>query len=115
MDQPAHSEEDLCTDPNKSATKMAPERSRPYCSPYRKLPPIDFVEDELARDLDPVESLHLGSTSSAPSCNPTPALILTLVVAPIPTPAAINDLFKKFMKTYLEKNQGLKQPRAERK
>ena len=102
---------------------MAPGGSRPCRSPHRNLLFLDPVENELARDADPVRGSHSGSTSPAPSCNPTPGLdsVPTLVSAPIPalipTPAsvlaAINDLFKQFMKAYLELNQRPRQPPAE--
>ena len=46
-----------------------------------------------------------------PGLNPAP------VLAPIPTPAPSfsEELFKQFMRAYLELNQGLRQPPAERK
>ena len=83
---------------------MAPRGSRPYHSPGRNLPLINPIEDELARDSGPVEGLYSGDTFLAPSRNPTSTLISTPMSPPIPTPAAINDLFKKFMKVYLETN-----------
>ena len=65
--------------------------------------------------MGPVGGIHLGSTSPAPSCNPTsgldlvpapvPAPVPALVPAPAPALAATNDLFKQFMKAYLESNQ----------
>ena len=90
---------------------MAPGGSRPCCSLYQNLPPTDPVEDELARDPSPVGSPHSGDTSPAPSYNPT----LNLIPALISALAATDDLFKKFMKVYLEMNQRPKQPLAERK
>ena len=60
-----------------------------------------------------------GSISPAPSRNPTlgtnmiPALILAPILALTPTPVASKKLFKKFMKTYLETNQGPRQPERE--
>ena len=89
---------------------------RPYCSLYWNLPPIDPVEDELVRDPGQVEGFHSGSTSFVLSCNPTPGP--TLVSALIPAPASAlpfsDELFRQFMKAYLESNQGPKQPPAER-
>ena len=75
------------------------------------------MENKLARDPGPVEDLHSGSTSFAPSCNPTPGpdLVPAAVSAPTPAPAATNDLFKQFMKAYLKLNQGPRQPLAEYK
>ena len=70
------------------------------------------MEDELARDPDSVEGPNLGSTSLAPSCNSTPGpdLVPALIFAPVPAPTpasvATDELLKKFMKTYLEMNQG---------
>ena len=95
---------------------MAPGGSRPRRFPRCNLPPIYPVEDELARDPGSVGGLNLGSTSPAPSCNPTPgpnlvpALIPAPVPAPTPAPVASEELFKKFMKAYLETNQGPRQP-----
>ena len=100
---------------------MALEVSRPCPSPCWNPPPIDPVEDELVRDLGLVGSLHSGTISPAPSCNPIlgPSLFLALIPAPVPAPTlapvAANEFFKKFMKAYLETNQGLRQPLAERK
>ena len=103
---------------------MAPGGSRPRRSPRRNLPPLDPVEDELARDPGPVGGPHSGSTSPAPSCNPTPgpelvpalipALILVPVPAPAPAPPFSNELFKQFMKAYLKLYQGSRQPSAKR-
>ena len=100
---------------------MALGGSRPYRSLCRNLPPIDNIEDELARDPGPAKSSHLGNTSPVLSCNPTPgpALVLALIFAPVsilaPALPSSNELFRKFIKSYLESNQGLKQPLAERK
>ena len=91
----------------------------PYRFPRRNPPPTDLVEDELARDPGLVRGPYLGSTSSAPSCNPTPSLnqLPTLIPgsAPVPAPALAptNELFKKFIKAYLESNQGSRQSLAE--
>ena len=99
---------------------MAPGRSRPCCSPHRNPPPIDPVEDELAKDPGSVGGPNSGSTSPAPSCNPIPGpdLVPALIPAPVlaPTPAAVtsDELLKKFMKAYLETNQGPKQPERKR-
>ena len=71
-------------------------------------------------------SLFLGP---ALSCNPIlgPAAVLALAPTPIPTSAlalvpapaftlaATNDLFKQFIKAYLETNQGPRQSPVERK
>ena len=103
---------------------MAPGGSRPRRPPHRSTrrnPPLtDPVEDELTRDPGPVTGLHSGNISPAPSYNPTlgpdqvsaliPALALVLASAPTLT----DELFKKFMKAYLESNQGPRQPPAER-
>ena len=108
---------------------MAFGRSRLCCSPCRKPPSIDSVEDELARDLGSVGGPYSGSTSPAPSYKPNlgpdlvPALIPVLVPTPTPTPVPTptfapvptNKLFKKFMEAYLELNQGPRQLLAERK
>ena len=97
---------------------MAPRESRPRCSPHRNLLPFDLVDDELARDPGPVGSPHSRNTFSAPSCNPTlgPKLVLALILALIPalTPLFSNELFKQFMRAYLELNEEPKQPPAER-
>ena len=92
---------------------MTPGRSRLSHSLCRNLPPIDLVEDELTRDPGPVGGHHSDSISSTLSYNPIPALISAPVLALIPTLVATNDLFKKFMKTYKETNQGPKQLLAE--
>ena len=95
---------------------MTPGGSRPRHSLCRNLPPIDPVEDKLARDSSPLGDPHSGNTSSLSSCNPTlspalvPALIPALALTPIPT----KELFKRFMKAYLESNQGSRQPPVER-
>ena len=99
---------------------MAPRGSRPCRSPRQNPPLIDPVEDKLARDPGSVKGPNSGSTSSAPSYNPTPgldlvpALISAPVRAPTPAPAATDELFKKFMKAYLETNQEPRQPERER-
>ena len=100
---------------------MAPGGSRPRHFPCQNLPPFDPVEDELARDPGPVGGPYSGNTSPAPSCNPTlgpklvPALIPTPVPTPVPapTPPSSDELFKQFMRAYLESNQRPKQPPAE--
>ena len=95
---------------------MAPKCSRPCRSPRRNLP-IDHVEDDLARDPGPVGSPHSGSTSPAPSRNPILGykLVPALISAPVPAPAppSSNELFRQFMRAYLELNQGPRQPLAE--
>ena len=103
---------------------MAPRGSRLNCSPCWKPLPIESMEDEVARDPGSVGGPNLGSTSSAPFCNPTlglnlvpalisapvPILIPAPVLAPTPAPVVSDELFKKFMKAYLETNQGPRQP-----
>ena len=97
---------------------MALRRSHPRCSPRRNLPPLDPMEDELAREPGSVGGPHSGSTSFALSCNPTlgPELVFALNPAPVPAsaPPSFDELFKQFMRAYLEPNQRLKQPLAER-
>ena len=85
------------------------------CSSCRNSLPTDLVEDELARDPGPIRGSHSGSTSSAPSCNPIPGLdqVPAWILASAFAPAPINKLFKKFMKAYLESNQGPGQPLVE--
>ena len=83
---------------------MAPRSSRSHCFPCRNLPPIDPMEDELARDLGLVGGLHLSNTSSAQSRNPTPGpdLVPTLISTLVPTltPALFSSdkLFRQFIK-----------------
>ena len=109
MGQPARLKENFVTN-LKSSTEMAPGGSRPRYFPRRNPPLIDPVEDELTRDLGSVEDPHSGNTSLAPSCNsiPGPNLVPALISAPILAPPlvliSINELFKKFMKAYLESN-----------
>ena len=97
MGQLPRLEENFVTD-FKSSIKMAPGGFCFCCSPCRNFPSLDLVENELARDPGPVGGPHLGSTSSAPSRNPTPgselvpALIPALVFAP--APPSSNELFK---------------------
>ena len=97
---------------------MAPEGSDPYCSPRRNLLLINPIEDKLARDPGSVGGPHSGSTSPALSCNPTPGpkLVPALILALIPTsaPPSSDELFKQFMKAYLESNQGPSRLPAER-
>ena len=87
----------------------------PYCSPHRNPFSTDLVEDELARNPGPVRGSHSRSTSPAPSWNPAPGpdQITTLILASALALASTNELFKKFMKAYLESNQRLKQSSAE--
>ena len=98
---------------------MASGGSRPCCSPRRNPPLIDPMEDELARDPGPVGGPHSVSTSPNSSRNPTPGpdQLPDLISAPAPVPnlapAPTNELFKKFMKAYLESNQGPRQPPME--
>ena len=73
------------------------------------------MEDELARYPSSVRSLNSGNSSPDLSRNPTPGpnlvftLISALVSALTSAPVATNELFKKFIKAYLETNQGPKQ------
>ena len=117
MGQPAHSEKNFVID-FKSSTKMAPGSSRPCRSLCRNLPPLDPVEDELAREPGPVGGFHSGSTSPALFRNPTPGPELVPALNPAPVPASAppssDELFKQFMRAYLELNQGPRQPPAER-
>ena len=102
---------------------MALRGSRLCCSICRNLFPLDPMEDELTRDLGLVKSPHSGSISPALSYNliSGPNLVPTLVPAPVPalvpasatTPVATNDLFKQFMKAYLESNQRPRQSPTE--
>ena len=100
---------------------MAPGDSRPRCSLHWNLPHIDYIDDELARDSGLTNGSHLDSTSPAPFCNPTlgltlvPALIPTLVPIPALVWPSSDELFRQFMKAYLEIKQGLIQPPAESK
>ena len=114
--QPARLEENFAIN-LKTSTEMAPGRSRPCRSPRRNPSPIDPIEDEFARNPGSARGPHLGSTSPALSCNPTlgPDLVPALVLALIPAPVFTDELFKKFMKAYLEMNQGPRQSPAERK
>ena len=115
MGQLARLDKNFVTKP-KSFTEMAPGGSQPCRSPCWNPFSIDPIEDGLAKDPGPVGGPHLGSTSSALSCNPTlgPELVPALIPAPVPTlttaPVATDELFEKFIKTYLETNQGPRQP-----
>ena len=68
------------------------------------------MEEKLARDPGSVGDLYSGGTSPTPSRNPTlglnlvPTLIFAPVPAPTPPPVPTNELFREFMKTYLELN-----------
>ena len=103
--QPACLEENFVTKP-KLSTKMALEGSNSCRSLCWNSPPIDPVEDKLARDPSSVGGPNSDSTSSTPSQNPTPGpdLVSALILAPTPAPVATDELFKKFMKAYLETN-----------
>ena len=100
---------------------MAPGDSRPCHSSRWNLSPIDPIENKLARHPGPVGGPHSGSICPAPSRNHTlgPNLVPALIPAPVPAPAptlfSSDELFKQFMKAYLESNQGLRQPLSERK
>ena len=90
-------------------------RRFPHRSPCRNPPPTNPVEDEFARDPGPDRGPYLGSTSPAPSRNATlsSVQVLALIPAPAPALAPTNELFKKFMKAYLESNQGPRPPPEE--
>ena len=117
MGQLARLEEDLLTNSIKSSTEMTPGSSHLCCFFCRNLPPIDFVEDELAREPGPVRDLYLDSTSPIPSRNSTlgPTLVSALIPISAFTLVFTNKFFKQFMKAYLELNQGTKQSPVERK
>ena len=94
---------------------MAPGGSRSCHSPRQNFFPIDYVEDELARDPGPTNGSHLDNISPAPSHNPTlgSTLIFALIPVPVPTLTSAlpfsNELFRQFMKAYLKTNQGPRQ------
>ena len=70
-------------------------------SPHRNPPPGG--EDEVA-----------GGPPGAPTeVNNTPTYSPAVSWAPTPAPPSTNELFKWFIKTYLESNQGLSQPAEE--
>ena len=77
---------------------MAPRGSHPLCSPCQNLPPGNASPF-------PSPALFFNLTL-APDL--VPAQALSLVSAPAPALTAINDLFKQFMKAYLEMNEGLR-------
>ena len=87
---------------------MAPKGSCPCYFSHRNLPPINHIEDELARDLGPADGSHFGSISYTLFCNSTlgPALLSTLIPALIlvlaPASGSLDELFRQFMKAYLE-------------
>ena len=97
---------------------MALGDSRLHYFPCQNLPPIEHVEDELAKKPGPANSSHLDSTSPTLFCNTSlgpaivPALIPALFPAPTSALSSSNKLFKQFMKAYLESNQGSRQPSA---
>ena len=66
-------------------------------------------EDELTRGLP--EAFTQGSNTTTPS--PAVSRAPTPTIAPIPL--STDELFKRFIKTYLESNQGLNQSPEERK
>ena len=113
MGKPVRLKKNFVTDP-KSSTEMVPGGFRPCRSPRRNLSPLDLVEDELAREPGPVGGPHSDSTSLAPSRNPTPGPKLVPAPVPASAPPSLNELFKQFMRAYLESNQGLRQLPAER-
>ena len=96
---------------------MALRGSHPRRSPCWNLPPLDSMEDELARDPGLIGGPHSDSTSPAPSRNPIsgPKLIPALISAPVfaSVSPSSNELFKQFIRTYLESNQRPRQPLAE--
>ena len=69
------------------------------------------MKDELAKNQVPFQKSNFGSTFPrlALFCNPT------LVPVPTLAPLSSDKLFKKFMKAYLDFNQGPSQTLAERK
>ena len=97
---------------------MAPGGFHSHCSPRRNPPPLDPVENKLAKELGPFRDPHSDSTSPALSRNPTPSpeLVPALNPAPVPAPAppSSDELFKKFMKAYLESYGEPRQPSEER-
>lgn len=62
--------------------------------------PINSMEDKLIEAQDPAIGSNSGSFS--PTLSPAPSRNPTLVLAPALALVAFNDLFKQFMKTYLE-------------
>ena len=121
--QPARLKKVLLTDPIKSFIEIAPGWYRLRRSPRRNLLLLDSIENELARNPGLVGGPYLYSTSPAPSRNPIPGseLVFVLISASVPTPISalalpsFDELFKEFMRGYLESNQGSRQPLAERK
>lgn len=94
-----------------------------FCSchfSYQKLFPINHIEDKFTKDANFTDSSHLDSILSALSKKLIPGLNLvsTLILAPVsalaPTSRSSDELFKQFIKVYLEFHV-LNQPLAERK
>ena len=106
MDHLVHLKEDFVIYPIKSSTEIALGAFCSRYSPCCNFFPINYVEDEFARDLGLVEDTYSGITSSIPSYNPTldPALVFALILVLVPTLVAINKVLKQFIKTYLELN-----------
>ena len=75
------------------------------CSPHRNVSPIDHVENEFTRDWVPPKRSNFDSNSPSPtlSYNFTPAH--ASIPAPAYAPTSFDELFKQFIKTYLEFNQ----------
>ena len=75
------------------------------------------MEDKLIKDPDSVEGPHSDSTSPALFRNPTlgPTLVPVLIPTLAPNPVSTNELFKEFMKAYLELNKEPRQSPVEYK
>ena len=114
---PARLEEDFVTDFINSFIEMASADSR-FCQSFcQSFALIDLIEDELTRNPGPARGLYSNSSSPALSHNSIlgPALVSALISASVSALILINELFKQFIKTYLELNQRFKQPLAEHK
>ena len=79
---------------------MAPRGFRPCYSPRRNLPPINYIEDELAKDLGLIEGSHSGNTSSTLSYNPIldPVLVPALISAPVLITASTLPFFNELLR-----------------
>ena len=110
MGQPAYLEEDLLTNLITSFTEIVLGECHFHYSPRRNPLPINLMEDKLTRDPGLVGGPHSSNTSPALFCNPilgtdlVPALIPALVPARAPAPVLTDELFKQFMKAYLNSN-----------
>ena len=81
-----------------------------FCShhfPFRNLLSLELMEDELTMDPGPIRGFYSSGTSSAPSHNLTPGPALILAPTPASALPSSNELFKQFMRAYLESNQRL--------